>query len=441
MKNFLKKFLPESFILWTHKLRGQLAAFIYRYPANKMIVIGVTGTNGKTTTVNLCAKILEEAGFKVGAASTINFKIGPKTWTNKTKMTTLSPFLLQRFLSRMVKAGCEYAVIETTSHAITQYRTWGISYDVTVLTNITAEHIEYHKSFEEYQKAKAKLFESLKNSYRKSGVKKISILPSQDDSYSLFKKIPADIFLSYRIGGRSEEESEIVARKLYMDLSGSRFEVSTPYGHFFLNLSLPGRFNVDNALAAISVGVSQNISLKKIKLALEKIKKISGRMEKIEEGQNFSVIVDFAHTPDALSKIFETIKPVTQGRIISVLGATGDRDKFKRPILGGLAGKFADLVFVTNEDPYHEDPQKIIDAVANGVTRGKKQKMIEGKNFFKILERDKAIEKAIQAAKKGDVVVITGKGGEHAMVWGDKKVPWDDSEIARKILRKLKKKT
>jgi len=439
MKKFLRKILPESFILWTHKIRGQLAARYYGYPAKKMVVIGVTGTNGKTTTVNLIAKILEEAGFKVGLASTINFKIGNKEWINKTKMTTLSPFVLQKMLSKMVKAGCEYAIIETTSHALTQYRVWGISYDVAVLTNITPEHIEYHGSFEKYQKTKARLFESLKKSFHKPGVKKISILPQADPSFSVFKDIPADIKLTYRIGGQPRDSQEIVARRIYLDMNGSSFEVATPYGDIQIKLKLPGRFNIMNALAALAVGVSQNISLSKIQKALEKVEMVPGRMEKIDEGQDFSVIVDFAHTPDALQKIFETIKPVARGRIISVLGATGERDKFKRPILGALAGKYADLVYVTNEDPYHEDPQKIIDAVAAGVSRGKKEKMIEGVNYFRILDRAEAIERAIKVAKKDDVVIITGKGGEHTMAVGDKKIPWDDGEIARKVLKKLKK--
>jgi UDP-N-acetylmuramoyl-L-alanyl-D-glutamate--2,6-diaminopimelate ligase len=436
MKKLLRKILPESFILWTHKLRGQLAARYYGFPAKKMVVIGVTGTNGKTTTVNLIAKILEEAGFKVGLASTINFKIGDKEWINKTKMTTLSPFILQKMLSKMVKAGCEYSVVETTSHAEVQYRVWGISYDVAVLTNITPEHIEYHGNFENYQNAKLKLFESLEDSYHKPGVKKISILPQADPSYPMFKKAPADIYFSYRIGGQPHEKSEIVARRLYLDASGSSFEVATPYGEIQIKLSLPGRFNVMNALAALSIGVSQNISLNLIKKALEKVTNVPGRMEKVDEGQDFSVIVDFAHTPDALQKIFETLKPIAKGKIISVLGATGERDKVKRPILGAIAGKYADLIYVTDEDPYHEDPQKIIDAVAEGVPRGRREKMVEGLNYFKILDRAEAIERAIRKAKKDDIVIITGKGGEHSMAVGDKKIPWDDSEIARKVLKK-----
>lgn len=441
MKSFLRKILPPSFILWTHKIRAILAAVYFRFPANKMTVIGVTGTNGKTTTCNLIAEILETAGYKVCLATTINFKILQHSWVNKTKMTTLSPFELQKFLKLALEAGCEYAVIETTSHAIIQSRIWGIPYDVAVFTNLTHEHLDYHKNITEYRNAKGLLFDSLSKSLRKPGVKKISVINLDDPSAGYFSKFLADKKYYYRVGGAASQakNNEILARRIHQDVEGSAFTVDVPDKAFDVRLNLPGKFNISNALAAITVGFSQNVAPENIKKALEKVKGIPGRMEKIAVGQPFSVIVDFAHTPDALKKIFQTIKPVVKGKIIAIFGATGERDTSKRPIMGALASQYADVVIVTSDDPYHEDPQQIVDQVALGVPKGapKENPKIEGENFFKIIDRRQAIEKGLKMAKKDDLVLIMGKGAEQFQVIGDKKIPWDDRKVVRQILENM----
>ena len=437
MKNFLRKIFPESFILWTHKLRAILAANFYGFPAKKMIIIGVTGTNGKTTTVHLITKILEEAGHKVGSITTIGFSIVGKCEKNNFKMTTFPPFFTQKKLKEMLKAGCEYVVMETTSQAAVQYRLWGIPIDIEVFTNLTHDHLDYHKTFENYKKAKGEIFASLAKGFRKPGIKKISVINDDDPESGYFKSFDTDVILTYRINKEARTRAEIVARKIRYDIDGTRFEVVTPLGVTEIKLRLPGGFNVENALAAIAVGVSQNVSLSRIKSALEKIKLVEGRMENISEGQDFAVIVDYAHTPDALKKIFEIVKPITRGRLISVAGATGRRDTTKRPILGALMGKYADIVIVTDEDPYDEDPEKIAQAVIEGVLRSDKNKFKEGEAFFKIIDRKKAIEKALSLAQKGDTVLVTGKGAEEVMAVGDKLVPFSDRQIAKEALKKL----
>jgi UDP-N-acetylmuramoyl-L-alanyl-D-glutamate--2,6-diaminopimelate ligase len=437
MKKILRKILPESFILWTHKVRAILAAYIYGFPAKKLIVIGVTGTNGKTTTVTLITKILEEAGHKVGSITTIGFSIAGKYEKNNLKMTTFPPFFAQKKLKEMLDTGCEYVVIETTSQAAIQHRLWGIPIDVEVFTNLTHDHLDYHQTFEKYKEAKGQIFASLAKEFRKPGVKKIAIINDDDPESEYFQSFPADLHLIYKINKEARTRSEIIARKIRCDVDNSRFETVTPLGSAEIKLQLPGRFNIENALAAITVGISQNVALARIKSALEKVKLIEGRMETISEGQDFACIVDYAHTPDALKKIFETVKPATIDRLISVAGATGRRDTSKRPILGALMGKYANIVIVTDEDPYDEDPGKIAEAVIEGVKRAGGKKFIEGENFFKIMDRKKAIEKAISIAKKGDTVLITGKGAEEVMAVGDKLIPFSDRKIVRDALKNL----
>lgn len=430
IKDYFRKVLPKSVILWTHKFRGILAAMIYRNPSRHLKVIGVTGTNGKTTTCNMIGKILETANYKVGMATTINFKVGDKEWVNKTKMTTVSPFALQKFLSECVKAGCHWVVIETTSHAIAQYRNWGINYDIAVLTNITHDHLDYHKTFEDYRDTKAKLFSSSQS---------INIINVDDKSAKYFNELSSKRTITYGLDKPDSghlQKPEILGKKILFEPASTMFTVITPIGQIAYELKLPGKFNIYNALAAISVAVALNIHLSVTKQALEAIEFIPGRMEKVDLGQSFTVLVDYAHSPDALEKIYQTLNEARHARIISVLGACGDRDRSKRPIMGALAGHYADIVIVTDEDPYTEDPVKIIEEVASGVPRGVHQgePKVSGKNFFKVLDRKKAIEKAITLAYKDDIVLITGKGAEECMVVGHEKIPWSDRKIAKEIL-------
>ena len=386
LKNLIKKIIPLFLLEFYHYLLAGIGAFLYGFPSLKLTVIGVTGTSGKTTVVELCANIFQEAGFKTASMSSIKFKIGDKEQENKLKMTMPGRMKVQRFLSQANKAECKYVVLEVTSEGIKQFRHKFIDFDVAVFTNLSPEHIEAHGSFEKYRAAKAKLFQQ---------TKKIHIINIDDKNAEHFLKYPAEKKIEYGIN-----DSNLLPE------------------HF----GLLGKFNLYNAIAATKIATSQGISLETCKRALEKVKGVPGRMEIIVR-QSFTVIVDYAHTPEALEQVYKTL---SDRRMICVLGSCGGgRDKWKRPVLGKIAAEYCQEVIVTNEDPYDENPMDIINQVAADT------------NAKKILDRKQAIKKAIELAKPGDVVVITGKGSEPWMcVAKGKKIPWSDKEIVLDFLRK-----
>lgn len=423
IKNYIRENLP-GFVLWTHKVRGALAFYYFGMPSKKLKVIGVTGTNGKTTTCHLIAKIIEESGSRVGMATTTTFKVGAKETVNKTNMTTISSMALQKMLSEMVKAGCEYAVIETTSHAIAQYRNWGIKYLAVAMTNVTHDHLDYHKTFDNYLETKLKLFKSRP---------KIAVVNADDENASKFLKFTAQRRLTYS----SSRRADVTARKILPSTDGTIFTLVTPTVQTTIALKLPALFNVSNALCAASVCYGLNVPINIIKQGLEAVDNVPGRLEKIEKGQDFTVIIDYAHTPDALEKLYTSLKPGVKGKMIAVLGSCGDRDKTKRPIMGALAGHYADIVVVTDEEPYTENPSDIIKQVAEGVMRGEKAKKVEGEDFFVVENRREGINKALSLAKKGDLVVITGMGAQEFRVVGDKKESWSERKVVAEELGKL----
>lgn len=435
MINFLRKITPKFVLNFYHYLLAKAAAFFYRYPANKLVVIGVTGTTGKSTTIHLISQILESAGYKVGVASTILFKIDKKQQINDKKMTMIGRFALQKMIKKMVKANCQYAIIETTSQGIEQFRHLGINYDVAVFTNLFPEHIEAHGSFENYKKAKLKLFEKIKTEKKKliagQKIEKI-IIANLDDEHALdFLKEQADAKFTYTLKDNSTDLARVIrAENISDDANGIKFEINNQ--PFAINLF--GRHNIYNSLCAITVGLSQGISLGAISKGLLKITDVPGRLEFINEGQNFKVIVDYAFEPKAMAALYQVIEKIPHKNVLHVLGGTGGgRDKSRRPILGEMAGEFADYVVVTNEDPYDEDPMEIIDQVARGAIAAGKEL---NKDLFKILDRRQAIKKAFSLAKKDDVVLITGKGSEQAIVEkGGKKVAWDDRKVAKEELK------
>lgn len=429
MKKILKKITPSFLISFYHWFLAILSSLVYGFPSNKMIVIGVTGTAGKSTVINLIGQVLEKAGYHVGWTTTFNFKIKEKEWINKEKMTMLGRFSLQKLLKQMVKKGCHYAIIETTSQGIKQFRHLGINYDIGIFTGLAKEHLEAHGGWEKYRQEKEKLFKHISQGKEKvinnKKIAKTSIVNLDDPSWSYFSKYPVKNKYGYTLNKDKEEQGIkiIKAENIKINVTGSEFDVLSK--HFKINLL--GKFNISNSLAAISLALSQNIKLEVCQEELNKIKKISGRMEIIIKDP-FTVIVDYAHTPDSLEKVFKTLDHLKKGQLISVIGsAGGGRDKWKRPVIGELAEKYCDQIIITNEDPYNEDPEKIIKEIIKGIKQ---------KNFYQILDRRKAIEKALLLAQPGDVIVISGKGCEPWIVEANnKRIAWDDREIVKEILK------
>ena len=423
LKQILRKIIPYKFILFTHKFRAILATVVYGFPGKKIRAIGIAGTKGKTTTVNIIAKILEEGGHKVAMLSTANFQIGEKKWLNDVKLTTTSPFYFQKFLAKAVKEKCGYVIVEISSHGLVQYRHLGVPYKTVVLTNMMSDHLDYHKTYKNYKNShNALLTKNLKN---------LIINYDDEDSRSFlgFEKVKK---YAFSLKGYKEVNGVKLIRAVDMVLKEkeTEFIVKTDKGQMAVKSSLIGEFNIYNSLAAAAVGLAEDVKPIAIKKALESIKNIPGRLEKIDEGQNFDVIVDYAHSPDSLKKVYEAVKPYVKNRMIAVLGGTGDRDKTYRAKMGALAEEYADIVIITNEDPYSEDPEDIIDQVMSGI----KNKELN-KNLFRISGRKEAIEKAMSIAERDDLVMITGKGAEQFIICGEKKIQWDDREIAREALK------
>ncbi|MFH1218570.1 MAG: UDP-N-acetylmuramoyl-L-alanyl-D-glutamate--2,6-diaminopimelate ligase [Candidatus Peregrinibacteria bacterium] len=426
--DLLRKIIPDRhpLRLFYHKIKGMVAALIYFYPAGKMIVVGVTGTNGKTTTVNFITSILNETGEKVGMASTINFQVGEDRWANIAKQTTISPFRLQKLLRRMVKEGCKYAVLEVTSHAMTQSRVFGINFDVAVITNVTPDHVEYHGSFNAYLNEKGKLFRGVSKGKRKFGVPKIMVLNADDKYYSYFNQFVSDRKITYGL-----KSATVYAEKVEKHPEGSDFVLHVPNNAIPIELKLPGEFNIYNALAAASTGLSLGVSVEKIKNGLEKSSSVPGRFEHVESGQGYSIIVDYAHAPEALEHLLSLYRKLTPGKLYSVFGATGGgRDKCKRPRMGEIAHEYADYIILTDDDPYEEDEWQIIEQVAKGIPRS------EGHGLWKIPDRREAIRLALNRAKEGDCVVISGKGCEEIMMVRGKKVKWNDRNVIEGLLER-----
>jgi len=430
MKKLLKKLFPRFIFNIYHYLIANLAAYYYGHPSKKMTVIGITGTNGKSTTVVMLGKILEETGFKVGYATTINFKVADQEWLNDQKMTMLGRFKLQKLLYQMVQADCQYAVIETSSEGIKQYRHLGIDYDVLVFTNLTPEHIESHGSFDNYKNAKLKIFKRLASADKKNK----KIVANIDDQHA------AD-FLNFKvtdkIGFSTKTAENKIANKVYqaeeikLTAIGSEFKINNQV--FALNLL--GKVHIYNALAAISAANSLGVDLDSAAKALRKIKSIPGRAEFIDEGQNFKVLVDYAPEPEALKHLYQSLDDIKYERLIHILGSCGGgRDTARQPILGQMAATAADTSIITNEDPYDDDPMIIINNVARGA---EKVAQLTGKTVYKIIDRREAIAKALAIAKPNDLVLITGKGSEQDMcIASGKKIPWDDRQAMREELKK-----
>ncbi len=407
-----------------------LCAAWHDYPGRSLIVVGVTGTDGKTTTSNLIYHVLRAAGLKAGIISTVNAVIGDRALDTGLHTTTPDADDVQGYLAQMRDAGLTHCVLEVTSHGLAQYRVDGVGFDVAVITNITHEHLDLHGSREAYRAAKGRLFEMAGNSRQmdKMGVIPTAVL-NADDAFS-FEYLRAIPIARHMVYSARTEAGEVRARSVTHAPDGLRVTVSTPRGEMTIRSRLIGDFNVSNILAAVSAALALDVPDKAIQAGIAAMPGVPGRMERISLGQPFTAIVDFAHTPNALEQALRTLRPLTAGRLIVVFGCAGERDKFKRPMMGRAAGQYADVIVLTAEDPRRESPDAIIDQIAAGIDNPSAQ-------VLRVPDRGEAIRAACALAKAGDIVVSCGKGHEQSMCFGTTETPWDDREAMRRAIREL----
>ena len=413
---------------------SQISAAFYGFPAHEMVVIGVTGTDGKTTTATIIHKILLEAGFNAGLISTVNAVIRDQSMDTGFHVTTPDAPFVQNLLAQMVLSGISHVVVEATSHGLAQFRVNDCEFDMAVLTNLTHEHLDYHQTFDAYRSSKGMLFKSLQSTPLKSfNPTRGAVLNKDDDSYQYFEDITKVPALSYGI----HSDASVTAHEIAHSKNGLRFNV---VGHdlegrefqFPVVGQLFGEFNVYNYLAAAALtrGVMQ-IDSGIVAAGISRVDSVPGRMENIDLGQDFTALVDFAHTPNALQKALLACRERTSGRVIAVVGSAGLRDREKRSLMGLIAAKYADLVIITAEDPRTESLSLILAEVAAGA---RKAAAAEVEKHRIVSDRREAIREAVRTAQPGDIILICGKGHEQSMCIGDVEYPWDDRTALRAAL-------
>jgi len=409
--------VPYVLVEDTKTALGQVASNFYGHPSKEMRLIGITGTNGKTTTTYLLESIIKKAGLEVGVIGTINYRW--KGIEKEAPNTTPSVLDLQQLLWEMKQGGVKYVVMEVSSHALVQKRVKGCHFDIGIFTNISPEHLDYHKTMEDYLKAKALLFEEL----LKESEKETWAIYNADDPK--VKEVGEKAVWSKRLSFGKEGD----IRPLYFeeDKSGIQTLLRTPWGELQLTFPLVGIFNLYNLMAAVGAGLALGIDREAIKEGMASFKGVPGRMEKI--GENPLVVVDYAHTPDALEKVLKELKKLTLGKLIVVFGCGGDRDRTKRPLMGRIASSLASLVILTSDNPRGEDPLRIIEEI--------KQGLLEGVPYLIIPDRREAIREAIRRAQEEDTVLIAGKGHETYQIIGNIRIPFDDRIEAKKALEEM----
>lgn len=452
-RSVVKKFIPNRLFSkvepFGHLVEAVLFNMISGFPARNLKVIGVTGTNGKTSTAFLIHRMLHEAGYKVGLNSTVSFGVGDNIRPQVHHMTNVSvPELMQR-LKWMKSQGVEWLVLETTSHALAQNRVWGVPYSVAVLTNLTHEHLAYHSTFERYRDAKLKLF-TLTNRNKKG--LQTGVINAEDPSAEIFAQAIAKPILY------GQSKGDIRATNVKLTSGGIRYTAraanqspvsslqspvqnsktsdlglaTSDYTEYHIECRLPGSFNVDNSLAAVAVGRALGLTKDQIEKGIAALESVEGRMTRINEGQDFDVIVDYAHSPDSFEKLFKDLRPVVKGKIIALFGSLGGGDKGKRPLQGELAGVYADIVIVCEEDDRAEDPEQIMNDIAVGAEKAGK---VRDKDLFLIHDRTEAIQFAVDHAQTDDTVLLLGKGHEKTIEHADGEHPWNEIEIAHQALK------
>lgn len=407
-----------------HMAESVIMNVAYGFPAKKMHFIGVTGTNGKTTTTFLIYKMLHEAGFKVGFLSTVAYGHSGQIHNQIEHITTAQANILQGRLRDFARAGVEWVVLESSSHSLAQYRTWGVDYEIAVMTNVTYEHLDYHGTFENYLQAKRRLFTITAKSSRGFGV----VNADDPNAKKFIDSTPRSV--SYGI-----KSGDLRASDIKLSIDHSTFTARIDKDEYKIRINIPGDFNVSNSLAAVAVGRELGLSRKQIEEGIAALDGVEGRMDSIREGQKFNVIVDFAGTPDAFERFFSSVRPNVKGRLIAVFGSPGRRDEVKRSVQGEIAGRYCDELVLTEEDDRDIDGNDILAQIASGAIKAGK---IKDKDMFLILDRAEAIKFSLGRAKTpDDTVVILGKGHEKTIERADGEHKWNDIEVTKKALRSL----
>lgn len=425
-----RKVLPKSALVGLEKTyrksRAKIISARFGNPARDLRVIAVTGTNGKTTTVNFLNEILKEAGYRTAMFSTANIEIAGNQTVNDTNSTTATVARLQKFFRDAKKADVEFALIEATSHALDQYKFEGVPIEMAIMTNLTQDHLDYHKTMENYAAAKAKLFEMNPN---------LVVLNADDEWFDYFNNFATE---SQKITYGEGESADVKIEKFKLYKKGSEANLRIDNNvELEIATNLPGEFNIYNMTAAAAGAYLLGISLKDIQEGIANLEGVSGRFEYATPGLPFDTIVDYAHTPDALEKLLKSAKEISKNRTILVFGACGDRDREKRPIMGKIAQDLADRIIITDEENYTEDATQIREEIISGISK-KNDKLPA--NIQEIPDRKEAIRKALQIAGKGDIVLITGLGHEVYRVIDGEKTPWNDTDIVQKITKEIFKK-
>lgn len=387
-----------------HFFLALLATIFYGFPSRQLTVVGVTGTDGKTTTTSLIYHLLFEAGYPIAMITSVEARFGQECLTTGLHVTTPNSWWLQRTLRQMVNQGIKYLALEVTSHGLDQYRVLGVNFKLAVFTNVTHEHLDYHRTWENYLAAKARLMNRAK----------LVILNQDDQSFKSLKQRAEQLGLSSISYSLKSSQADLTPKKL-------KFKTN-----------LAGDYNCSNCLAAIGAANALGVSLDQIRVSLPKFKGVKGRMEVIKTQFGFQAVIDFAHTPNALEKVLQTLKTQTKGKLIAVFGAAGERDQSKRPLMGQVAGQLADIVILTAEDPRTESVEKIMAQILSGNTNSQAKFILQP-------DRQQAINLAIKLAKSGDLVGIFGKGHEESMCFGKQETTWSDQVAVKRALTKRKR--
>ncbi len=414
--------IPVIKVKNTRRTMAVLADAFYHHPTHHLHLIGVTGTNGKTSISHIIEEIFKEAGQKIGLIGTMHTKIGEKTI--EMKNTTPESVMLQKYFMQMVSEKINTAVMEVSSHALDIGRVHGCDFNIAVFSNLTQDHLDYHQTIDEYRRVKGLLFTGLGNRFDKDNPK-YAVLNNDDPASREYARSTSATIISYGI----HHSADIMASRIRMTASGTEFTITTPFGSYEVKMNLIGMFSVYNVLAAIATCIISGIPISTIISAVEKVKGVPGRFEIVNLGQNFTVIVDYAHTPDSLENVLKTVKEFSNGKIFVIIGCGGDRDRSKRPIMARIATNFADIPIFTSDNPRSENPVQILKEMEAGVV---------GETYITIPDREKAIFYAISNAGENDIIIIAGKGHETYQIIGNKIHPFDDRLVAARAIKELK---